>query len=82
MLSVGLSVRTVGGSAFLSLRREGENVDLVEEVLAVLAQKLPALIRSGQGWQIEIHGKGGSVQIKVSDTTLLQSKVKLLEECR
>ena len=52
-------------------------------LLRYLEQKVPQLARSGNGWQIEIHGKGNSVQVKTSEVTQFHSApLKRLEERR
>lgn len=52
-------------------------------LLRYLEQRLPELARSGNGWQIEIHGKGRSVQVKTSEITQFQAEpAKVLEERR
>lgn len=52
-------------------------------LLRYLEKKLPELAQSGNGWQIEIHGKGSSVQVKTSEVTQFQSgPLKRLEERR
>ncbi len=36
------------------------------ELLRLLVPELPRWIASGIGWQLEVHGKGTSVSIRVS----------------
>ena len=55
----------------------------LRNLIRFLEQKLPELAQSGNGWQIEIHGKGSSVQVKTSEVTQFQAgAAKPLEERR
>ncbi len=55
----------------------------LRNLILFLEQKLPELAQSGNGWQIEIHGKGSSVQVKTSEVTQFQTEpMKSLEERR
>lgn len=46
----------------------------LRNLLRYLEQKLPELAQSGNGWQIEIHGKGSSVQVRTSEITQFQAE--------
>lgn len=52
------------------------------ELLDYLRERLPALMASGKSFQIEIHGKGSSVQVKESEFVQFSLQPKPLEERR
>ncbi|GIV73555.1 hypothetical protein [Caldilinea sp.] len=55
----------------------------LQDVLRYLERRLVELARSSHAWQVEIHGKGRSVQVKVSEITQFQAEREtLLEERR
>ena len=57
----------------------------LDSLLAYLKRRLSRLECQGLGWQVEIHGKGSAVTVKVTETvtvTEMRSGKVQLEESR
>ncbi len=52
---------------------------MLDKLLCTLRQRIMTLAQTGAPWQVELHGKGASVQVKVTEIANLTDGVRLEE---
>jgi hypothetical protein len=52
------------------------------DLIQHLCRRIPELQRTNQGWSIELHGKGATVQMKETVTQQYQTGTQRLDELR